>query len=86
MTRGFNVDVHCVTGAPREAMCRVLKAEDSGMGGKGLWRPPNVRVWVLRQPAPVRRPRYAVIHSGAGSARTAPASAASSDNHILSPI
>ncbi|MBI4635049.1 MAG: molybdopterin-dependent oxidoreductase [Candidatus Rokubacteria bacterium] len=39
VTRGFNVDVHCVTGAPREAMCRVLKAEDGGIGGKGLWRP-----------------------------------------------
>jgi nitrate reductase alpha subunit len=39
VTRGFNVDVHCVTGAPREAMCRVIKAEDGGIGGKGLWRP-----------------------------------------------
>jgi nitrate reductase alpha subunit len=39
VTRGFNVDVHCVTGAPREAMCRVLKAEDGGLGGTGLWRP-----------------------------------------------
>jgi len=39
VTRGFNVDVHCVTGAPREAMCRVQKAEDGGIGGKGLWRP-----------------------------------------------
>jgi nitrate reductase alpha subunit len=37
--RGFQADVHCVTGAPREAMCRVLKAEDGGPGGKGLWRP-----------------------------------------------
>jgi nitrate reductase alpha subunit len=39
ITKGFNVDVHCVTGAPREAMCRVIKAEDGGIGGKGLWRP-----------------------------------------------
>jgi nitrate reductase alpha subunit len=39
LTRGFQADVHCVTGAPREAMCRVLKAEDGGLGGKGLWRP-----------------------------------------------
>jgi len=37
--KGFQADVHCVTGAPREAMCRVLKAEDGGLGGKGLWRP-----------------------------------------------
>ncbi len=26
-------------GAPREAMCRLVKAEDGGIGGKGLWRP-----------------------------------------------
>jgi nitrate reductase alpha subunit len=39
VTKGFQADVHCVTGAPREAMCRVLKAEDGGVGGKGLWRP-----------------------------------------------
>jgi nitrate reductase alpha subunit len=39
LTRGFNVDVHCVTGAPREAMCRVTKAEAGGIGGRGLWRP-----------------------------------------------
>jgi len=39
LTRGFQADVHCVTGAPREAMCRVVKAEDGGIGGKGLWRP-----------------------------------------------
>jgi nitrate reductase alpha subunit len=36
---GFQADVHCVTGAPREAMCRVLKAEDGGLGGRGVWRP-----------------------------------------------
>ncbi len=39
LTQGFQADVHCVTGAPREAMCRVLKAEDGGLGGRGLWRP-----------------------------------------------
>jgi nitrate reductase alpha subunit len=39
MGKGFQADVHCVTGAPREAMCRVLKAEDGGLGGRGVWRP-----------------------------------------------
>jgi nitrate reductase alpha subunit len=39
VTRGFNVDVHCVTGAPREAMARFTKAEDGGLGGTGVWRP-----------------------------------------------
>jgi nitrate reductase alpha subunit len=39
VARGFQADIHCVTGAPREAMCRLLKAEDGGIGGKGPWRP-----------------------------------------------
>jgi nitrate reductase alpha subunit len=37
--KGFQADVHCVTGAPREAMCKVLKAEAGGIGGQGVWRP-----------------------------------------------
>ena len=39
LTKGFNVDVHCVTSAPRESLARFVKAEDGGIGGKGLWRP-----------------------------------------------
>ena len=39
VTKGFNVDVHCVTSAPREALAKFAKAEDGGIGGKGLWRP-----------------------------------------------
>ncbi|MBI2296086.1 MAG: molybdopterin-dependent oxidoreductase [Betaproteobacteria bacterium] len=39
VTKGFNVDVHCVTGAPRESIAKFAKAEDGGLGGKGLWRP-----------------------------------------------
>ncbi|MBF0094030.1 MAG: molybdopterin-dependent oxidoreductase [Alphaproteobacteria bacterium] len=39
ITKGFNVDVHCVTSAPRESFARFTKAEDGGIGGKGLWRP-----------------------------------------------
>jgi nitrate reductase / nitrite oxidoreductase, alpha subunit len=39
MTRGFQADVHCVTGAPRESLAKFTKAEDGGYGGKGLWRP-----------------------------------------------
>jgi nitrate reductase alpha subunit len=36
--QGFEPDVHCPTGAPREAFVKVAKAEDGGLGGKGLWR------------------------------------------------
>ena len=39
VTRGFNVDVHCVTSAPKEALARFTKAEDGGLGGRGPWRP-----------------------------------------------
>jgi nitrate reductase alpha subunit len=36
---GFAPDVHCPTGAPRESMVKITKAEAGGMDGKGLWRP-----------------------------------------------
>ncbi|MBF0613844.1 MAG: molybdopterin-dependent oxidoreductase [Magnetococcales bacterium] len=39
VTKGFNVDVHCVTNAPRESIAKFTKAEDGGIGGKGMWRP-----------------------------------------------
>lgn len=39
VTKGFNVDVHCVTSAPRESIAKFAKAEDGGIGGKGVWRP-----------------------------------------------
>jgi len=37
--KGFMPDVHCLIGAPRESLCRITKAEDGGIGGKGMWRP-----------------------------------------------
>lgn len=39
MGKGFAPDVHCPTGAPREAFVKITKAENGGMDGKGLWRP-----------------------------------------------
>jgi nitrate reductase alpha subunit len=45
---GFLPDVHCPTGAPREAMVKISKAEPGGMGGQGLWRPAALGI----------RPRY----------------------------
>lgn len=39
MTQGFVSDVHCPTGAPREAMVRITRAEPGGIGGRGLWLP-----------------------------------------------
>lgn len=37
--KGFAVDVHGPTGAPREAFVRIEKVEDGGIGGEGRWRP-----------------------------------------------
>ncbi len=37
--KGFLPDVHCPTGAPREAIVKITKAEHGGLDGKGLWRP-----------------------------------------------
>jgi nitrate reductase alpha subunit len=36
---GFAADVHCVGGAPREAIAKITRAEPGGLGGKGRWRP-----------------------------------------------
>jgi len=37
--QGFESDVYCANGAPKESFVKITKAEDGGMGGKGLWRP-----------------------------------------------
>ena len=37
--KGFLPDVHCPTGAPRESIVKISKAEPGGIGGKGVWRP-----------------------------------------------
>ncbi|HEY3324932.1 MAG TPA: molybdopterin-dependent oxidoreductase [Planctomycetota bacterium] len=37
--KGFLPDVHCPTGAPRESIVKISKAEPGGIDGKGLWRP-----------------------------------------------
>ncbi|MCC7204913.1 MAG: molybdopterin-dependent oxidoreductase [Phycisphaeraceae bacterium] len=42
ITQGFVPDVHCPTGAPREAMVRITRAEAGGLDGKGLWRPAQI--------------------------------------------
>ncbi len=37
--KGFLPDVHCPTGAPRESIVKITRAEAGGLGGRGLWRP-----------------------------------------------
>jgi nitrate reductase alpha subunit len=36
---GFEADVHSPSGAPKEAVVRVQRAEDGGVGAERLWRP-----------------------------------------------
>jgi nitrate reductase alpha subunit len=37
--KGFEPDTHCPTGAPREAIVKISKAEPGGIGEEPLWRP-----------------------------------------------
>jgi nitrate reductase alpha subunit len=46
--KGFLPDVHCPTGAPREAIVKITLAEAGGIGKTGLWRPAALGI----------RPRY----------------------------
>ncbi|MBI4850243.1 MAG: molybdopterin-dependent oxidoreductase [Acidobacteria bacterium] len=46
--KGFLPDVHCPTGAPREAVVKITKAEPGGINGQKLWRPAALGI----------RPRY----------------------------
>ena len=36
---GGEADNHAVNTVPKETLVRVTKAEDGGLGGKGLWAP-----------------------------------------------
>ncbi len=42
--KGFLPDVHCPTGAPREAIVKITRAEPGGIGGQGLWRPATLGI------------------------------------------
>jgi nitrate reductase alpha subunit len=46
--KGFLPDVHCPTGAPREAIVKISRAEPGGLAGQQLWRPAALGI----------RPRY----------------------------
>ena len=37
--KGFAADIHCTTGAPREAFVKLTRAEAGGVDGVGEWRP-----------------------------------------------
>ncbi|MEK6687404.1 MAG: hypothetical protein AABZ01_02950, partial [Gemmatimonadota bacterium] len=37
--KGFEADVHCPVGAPKESFVRIERAEPGGETGEGLWDP-----------------------------------------------
>ncbi len=39
ISKGFEPDIHCPVGAPRESFVKITKAEAGGLGGTGKWRP-----------------------------------------------
>ena len=39
IVKGFTVDTHTPTGAPKECLVKVSLAEKGGIGGKGAWDP-----------------------------------------------
>jgi nitrate reductase / nitrite oxidoreductase, alpha subunit len=42
--KGFLPDVHCPTGAPREAIVKITRAEPGGIDGEELWRPAKIGI------------------------------------------
>jgi len=38
-TFGADVDNHAINTVPKETLVRITKAEDGGLGGKGVWKP-----------------------------------------------
>jgi nitrate reductase alpha subunit len=53
--KGFLPDVHCPTGAPREAIVKITRAEPGGLGGQGLWRPAALGLRPRYESASMRR-------------------------------
>jgi nitrate reductase alpha subunit len=42
IAKGFEPDIHCPVGAPRESFVKITKAEKGGMDGVGIWRPASL--------------------------------------------
>jgi nitrate reductase alpha subunit len=53
--KGFLPDVHCPTGAPREAFVKISRAEPGGIDGKGAWRPVTLGIRPRNESAAMKR-------------------------------
>jgi nitrate reductase alpha subunit len=36
---GYEADNHAINSVPKETLVKITKAEDGGLGGKGVWAP-----------------------------------------------
>lgn len=55
VTKGFVPDVHCPTGAPRESMVKITKAEPGGIAGERLWLPARMGLRPTYETAELRQ-------------------------------
>jgi nitrate reductase alpha subunit len=39
MIFGYEADNHAINSVPKETLVRITKAEDGGLGGRGIWEP-----------------------------------------------
>ncbi len=62
--KGFLPDVHCPTGAPREAFVKITRAEPGGIGGRGLWRPAALGIRPRYESAAMKRYLAGGFYSG----------------------
>ena len=53
--QGFEPDVHCANGAPRESFVKIEKAEDGGLGGVGKWGPVEKGIRPTQESAAMKR-------------------------------
>jgi nitrate reductase alpha subunit len=53
--KGFLPDVHCPTGAPREAFVKISRAEPGGVDQKGPWRPVALGIRPRNESAAMKR-------------------------------
>jgi nitrate reductase alpha subunit len=53
--KGFAPDIHCPTGAPREAIVKISKAEPGGIGDEPLWRPTKLGIRPRNESDPMKR-------------------------------
>ncbi|GBC75387.1 hypothetical protein HRbin06_00705 [archaeon HR06] len=53
--KGFEPDVHCANGAPRESYVRIERYEAGGLDGKSVWRPVTLGIRPLNESESYRR-------------------------------